>query len=562
MKNTRNGLPSFSTGFMLFLIAAIVFVSEAVIMAGFYFLPLLTPVIEALLDAVFLAVLVSLLVYLLLIQRLKDSEQRNRTVLKHAAEGIITINEIGIVESFYPAAESIFGYMIEEVIGNNVSMLMPDPYRSQHDGYIKKYLHGPKKAVIWLPKELAGQRKDGLTFPMNLRVSEMHLDKQRMFIGIIRDVTQEKKADMELKKLSAAVEQSAISIVITDSEGNIEYVNPAFSHISGYSREEALGRNPRFLKSGKTPPEVHKELWETILTGKVWRGEFINEKKSGELFLEKTVITPIRNSEGAITHFLATKEDITAYEKALQAIRTAEEETIRLKNEFIASMSHELRNPLNPIIGFARRIQSNIDKNKWDKIKGQAQDIEEAGLYLLALINDILDYAKIEADKMELSPEVLSIKETMDNLKPQLDFQIKEKGLNLIVEIPESLPSIFADRVRLTQVILNLFSNAVKFTPSGGTIKVIVMASGGELVFTVEDSGIGIAPEDQTAIFEHFRQVGRNRQEQKGTGLGLAISNKLVKMQGGQIQVESDVGQGARFRVILPIPKKGDNHGK
>jgi PAS domain S-box-containing protein len=257
--------------------------------------------------------------------RIHDSEINLLAIVDTAAEGIITIGTDGLIISFNKAAEKIFAYSAEEVTGKNVSCLMPSPYSENHDKYIADYLqHGVAK-IIGQSREVFGKRKDGTVFPMNLAVSEAKHGKQRTFTGILRDISERKEAEGQLRKFSRIAEQIPASIVITDTQGKIEYINPKFTQTSGYSAEEVIGKNPNILKSGEQSASEYKGLWETITTGREWRGELHNRKKNGELYWESVSISSLWDSEGNITNFLAVKEDVTERKLTEDALRESTE---------------------------------------------------------------------------------------------------------------------------------------------------------------------------------------------------------------------------------------------
>ena len=272
-----------------------------------------------------------------LASQIQEKRTHLQAILKNMAEGIITINEEGIVQSFNPAAERIFGYQADEIIGQPINLLMPDPYKSEHDDYIKKYLFTGQASIFGQAREVPGMRKDGSIFPLEFAVSEMILGKRRWFIGVLRDMTERKRLEGELRKLSQAVEQSPCSIIITDIKGNIEYVNPKFTRVTGYSAEEVMGKNPRFLKSGETASLDYKGLWKTITAGGEWLGEFHNKKRNGELFWELASISAIKNERGVITHFLAIKEDISWRKLAELKLRDETEFKHLLKDVAVAA---------------------------------------------------------------------------------------------------------------------------------------------------------------------------------------------------------------------------------
>lgn len=311
-----------------------------------------------------------------LLMNLAESETRITTVMNNVVDGIITIDDHGIIESFNPAAERIFGYKADEVKGKNVSLLMPEPDKSKHDEYLKNYLKTGEAKIIGFGREVVAQRKDGSTFHMDLAVGEMTLGGRRLFVGVMRDITQRISMERDLRKLSRAVEQSPSSVMITDAMGNIEYVNPNFVETSGYSYEEALGKKPSILKSGVHPPKFYQILWETILSGKEWRKEFCNRKKNGELYWELQSISPLRDADGNITHFLALKIDDTERKRAeekLKVYTSKLERSNTIKDSLIEELQ-ELKKKLevsaktDPLTGLANR-RGMIEKVEYERFR-------------------------------------------------------------------------------------------------------------------------------------------------------------------------------------------------
>ncbi len=235
-----------------------------------------------------------------------------QAILDNVAEGIITIDEAGDVETFNTAAEALFGYAAEEVVGTNVRMLMPEPYRSEHDAYMARCVESGEHRCLGVGfRDVEGRRKDGSVFAMELSISEMTLGKGRRFIGIVRDISERLAAEMETAKLSSAVEQAADSIIITDSRGVIEYVNAGFEETTGFARAEALGRTPNLVKSGVHDTAFYAKLWATLQSGGVFRDVFVNRRKDGGLYYEEKTITPLRDPQGNIVHFVSSGKDIT-----------------------------------------------------------------------------------------------------------------------------------------------------------------------------------------------------------------------------------------------------------
>ena len=379
-------------------------------------------------------------------------------------------------------------------------------------------------------------------------------------IGVYLDITERKKHEKELRNFRAAVEQSANTIVITDPEGTIEYVNPAFEKSSGYAASEALGKTPRILKSGSQCESVYQRLWATLSSGKIWHGEFHNKKKDGSLYWESSTISPIFDKHGAIVHFMAIKEDITdrkLLEANLHEALNRAEAAARAKSEFLAVMSHELRTPLNGVLGFADLL-SETQLN--EQQKDYAKTITNSGQHLLAVVNDILDFSSIENGRMKLDSAPVMIAELAESACLPIRRFIVGKGLDYRCEIASDVPErIVGDAHRLRQILINLIGNAVKFTSKGWIVLRIDLAPGSSggpqaLDFSVDDTGPGIPPDSLHLLFTPFSQVDSTLHRRfDGTGLGLAISQRIATAMGGKISVRSILGEGSTFSFHLPL---------
>lgn len=383
--------------------------------------------------------------------------------------------------------------------------------------------------------------------------------KPHRLLVISRDITDRKRTEENLRKFSRVVEQSPATVLITNVKGIIQYVNPKFVQLTGYSAEEVLGKNPRILNARELPSQRYKELWETIAAGREWHGELCNKKKNGEIYWERASISPVRNSRGEITHFVAVKEDITEYKRMVEELKNAKraaETANQAKSEFLANMSHEIRTPMNAILGFTEILEGTIQN---EQQRQYLLTISASGKSLLRLINDILDLSKIEAGKLELEYTDLDPRPVFKEIEQIFSKMITEKGLTLVIDIDPTFPeALVLDETRLRQVLLNLVGNAVKFTELG-SVRISVQAyytddtcSSVDVSISVEDTGIGI-PEDQCdTIFGAFeQQKGQSSTKYGGTGLGLAVTRRLVEMMGGEISVTSEVGKGSTFTVII-----------
>jgi len=369
-----------------------------------------------------------------------------------------------------------------------------------------------------------------------------------------------KKAETERIKLSQAVEQSPVDIVITNTEGVIEFVNHAFTETSGYSLKEAVGQNLRILKTGKQSDKFYKKLWDTILNGETWKGELYNRKKNGELYWVNAVIAPLLNEENEITHFVATEEDITLEKKMLDDLVAAKEkaqESDRLKTAFLQNISHELRTPLNGILGFSQLLGS--EDMDVQHIQKYAAYIESSGNRLLGLISNILDLSKIESGAVETRREAFSLNRLLNEIYLYFAIRLEKKGIKPVLQLglPDEKSLVVSDESQLNQVIMNLMDNAVKFTTEGKVVLTYEITSGGEILFKVQDTGFGIASEHQSQVFEHFYQADNSfSRGYEGAGLGLPIARGLVENLGGHMWLESVKGEGTC--VYFTIPNRND----
>lgn len=377
-------------------------------------------------------------------------------------------------------------------------------------------------------------------------------------VGIGMDITKQKQDQEEIQKLSQGIEQSPAVVIITDTEGKIEYVNPRFTESTGYTREEAIGNSPQMLKSGLIPDEVYKELWETISSGKVWNGELLNKMKDGTFYWEAATITGIINEKGTITNYIGVMENITDRKKMQSELIEAKEkaeESDRLKSAFLANMSHEIRTPLNSIIGFSELLADpDFDEEQKSEF---IRTIINNGNSLLVIISDIMDFSMLEAKQIKIRTEKISSNRLLADLKKDFNPMIEEKGLNLQIHHPEiaSDITIETDLYRLKQIFTNLIGNAIKFTEKG-YIEIGYELKSSFIEFHVKDTGIGIAPEYHQAIFDRFRQIDTAKtRKYGGNGLGLAITKNLVKLLGGDIWIESEKDKYSIFYFTIPINK-------
>ena len=496
----------------------------------------------------------------------------NETILDNALVGIVYLKHRQVV-SCNRRLEEIFGYEPGELVGKSSEVFYDTRQRFEAIGE-DAYRVAPRSKAF--STELILKHKDGTLFrgALNGRVLDPAHPHEGS-IWVYADISERYKAEQEVRKLLQALEQSPVSIVITNREGLIEYVNPRFTKVTGYTGAEAIGQNPRILQSGETPPETYEQLWQTLLAGKEWRGVVRNRRKNGELFWEEASISPILDDKGEATHYLAVKEDITERKRIedeleqhrahledlverrtadLSAALAAAKVADQAKDAFLANVSHELRTPLNAVIGLselARRISTDPRQQDYlDKVTG-------AGKSLAGIINDLLDLSKISADRMELEEKTFGLRALVQRNRSVMEHRATEKGLELIEEIDDAVPDVLVgDPLRIEQILLNLLSNAIKFTPAGHVRLRISLHARTEgracLSIDVEDTGIGLAEESLARLFQPFAQADASMNRKfGGTGLGLALCKRLAEMMGGDIHVTSREGAGATFHVRI-----------
>lgn len=382
----------------------------------------------------------------------------------------------------------------------------------------------------------------------------------RLLFITFHDITTRKRAEEELRKLVRAVEQSPASIIITDTSGNIEYVNPRFEQVTGYARQEVLGRNPRLIQSGRTPPEVYAEMWRTIVSGGEWRGELCNKTRGGEYFWESVSISAVHDEHGQVTHFVAVKEDITESKRQETEIRelnaslerrvaerTAElERANRELDAFSYSVSHDLRAPLRAINGFAHLIQESQGVVLDPECGTLLERIKHNAVRMGELIDDLLRFAR--AGRGSLALEKVSLGETAADVAREL----RENDPRVAVEIAP-LPTAACDRALIRQVFANLVGNAIKYSSKQPAPKVEIgacEAADGRTALFVRDNGAGFDPKYAQRLFGMFQRLHSDK-EFPGTGVGLAICKRIVERHGGRIWAESAPGAGATFFFTL-----------
>jgi PAS domain S-box-containing protein len=494
--------------------------------------------------------------------KFEASEERFRKISSSAYDGIILSDNDGNITFWNNAAEKIFGYSSKEIINTNLhNLIAPTKHREIFRKEFSKFKKSGNGHATGKVIELEGIKKDGSIITIELSLSSFKEKDNWNAVGIVRDITERKIAEQEQRRLTTALEQAAELVVITDTQGNIQHVNPAFEQITGYQRGEVIGKNPRLLKSGKHNSEFYENVWATISSGKVWKGRFVNKKKDGSLYDEDATISPVLNGHGEIVNYVALKRDITNEMKLEHQLRQSQK--MQTIGTLAGGIAHDFNNILAPLFGYTEMLLQDLPQGSQEH--DDLKQVFKAATRAKDLVNQILTFSRQgESQRQPLSIHLI-INETIQLLKATLPATI-----NISSNIKKDCGMVMADPTQIHQVIMNLCTNAshamrekggimavkldnVKFDASN-TSQFENLNEGLYVRLSIRDSGYGMEKNVVERIFEPFfttKPVG------EGTGLGLSVTHGIVKSHGGEIVVESEPGKGSTFQVLLPIALNG-----
>jgi two-component system sensor kinase FixL len=493
-----------------------------------------------------------------------------QALISTAVDGIMVIDAAGTVRVFNPACERLFGYAPDEVLGRNVKMLMPEPYRREHDGYLGHYHATGERRIIGIGREVLGQRKDGTTFPMYLSVGQGKLDGEDIYVGIIHDLTESKRAERELRereeRLRSILDTVPDGIIIIDEKGMIESFSPAASRMFGYPVDQLIGRNVSML----IPPgdrEHHDGYLERYLAtgekriigvGRVATGR----RADGSTFPLEIVIGELRLGERRV--FTAFARDITEKQNAERRLQETQSELLHVTRltamgQMSAALAHELNQPLAAIMNYARaahRILEPVEDARTEKARGLLEKTAEQATRAGNIIRHLRDFI----DKRESTRHAEPLHQIIGEAVALGLVGAADANVKVEVALDPQLPAVLVDRIQIQQVLVNLMRNAVEAMEQVADRRLTIQsgrASDAMALVTVSDTGPGLPEAVRERLFEPFVTT-----KSEGMGIGLTICRSIVSAHGGRIWAAPNGAQGLSFNFELPFDGgAGNQHG-
>ena len=487
------------------------------------------------------------------VKALYDSEIKYKKIVNTTAQGFVLLDRQSNVIEINEAFTTITGYDLKDVKDKTPFMLVED----QNADKLIKILNSRGDGLN-TPFEFELKHKSGKFVPVMLLGTALYDGNGEMMasFAFIQDISARIESNTEIRKLSTVVDQNPASIIITDIKGKVEYVNPEFERISGYTYHEVVGKNARILKSGYHHNKVYANLWKSISEGKIWRGRLKNRNKFGETHWESVMIAPIKNNANEIINFVGVKQDISEQKRAEEALEQSErelKEAVSTKNKFFSIIAHDLKGPFNTLLGFSELLLNRFTENTHEENLEMIQMMNVSSKKTYNLVNELLTWARLQMGKMKYLPEVFNIQDVVAESVSYLEDSAVLKGIEIVNKTDGHM--VYADREAMKTVIRNLVSNAIKYSSRGNKVTIISEPKDNRTVLLkIIDKGVGIAPDKIQKLFRIDQNVSTpGTDNEQGTGLGLILCKEFVTMGGQDIFVESKFGDGTTMGFTIAM---------
>jgi len=521
-------------------------------------------------------------------KKIQEIEKVNHVLIDTAFDAIISVSEKGLISGFNKAAEKLFGFKADYIIGHKLFDLIPGRFRSLIDQLLNAIdTNNGSHPQQGMTTEIQIINSHSNMIKVLASISPTGLTGQHKYSVILHDISAIKAAEKELQQQKKALDEHSL-VVITDTNGSIMNVNDLFCQVSGYERQELMGKNHRIFSSETYPAEYWEKMYKTLFSGNIWRHEVHNIGKHGQSFWVDTSVVPFKNSLGKIKNFVAISTDISKRVEIEQALtrhqqhlkelvkeqtseliiaRDEAEAANREKSRFLTNMSHELRTPIHAIKSFSELGLNRIDSGDQEKLKNYFSRINESSARLMGLVENLLDLSQMETDKIQYNFDKNSFTQALTKvlIEQSNDSQMKNLSIHVDALADDQLAAF--DAKRIMQVMNNLISNAIRHSPLDGIINIHCqllptafewgLADAPHILFRIADQGIGIPEAEFETIFDHFIQSSKTLSNAGGKGLGLSICKGIIKSHCGNIRAYNN-DAGATFEFVIPVDHQDD----